>query len=298
VRLTHIINPVAARADSHLAKTQTLCLRTIELALAHARTAAPHLEVDVVCAIFPEDAGAVPGYCRATGTLMHSLRDQLPGANPATRKLPLIGEIYQLGHALGAGTHLIYTNIDICPQPYFYPLIARLLQDAPAFGIPRRNIAPEPIALADLTLMQAQVGSRHQGMDTFVCPRDYVPRFNLESVCIGLPTVEYALLGQIDALSGFQAKLYKHLLANFHHGDDRIWQSDDVACAFNDQQTTKVLARLKAEYPAYPAHSLFDWFSAKFSGQRPKAKGLAGKLRDALRLRPRHPEPFDITSGE
>jgi hypothetical protein len=297
MKLTHVLNPVAAKPGSNLARCQAVCFESIRRAMAYTRAVCPKVEVEVVCAVYAEDEPAVPEFCAAKGGLERSLVDVCQ-VRPA-RKLPLVGDIYRVALERGTGDAVIYTNVDIGLQPFFYELVAHLLQtQCPALGITRRNIAEEPIDPAQMCLMMSQVGERFQGMDTFVCPRSHIREFDLGEVVIGLPTVEYAVLGNIDAACGFGCKLFKHLHANFHHGNEQVWRVDQRFCDFNDAQTTGVLTRLKARHPGFPPHCLFDWFQAKFLKQRPRAKGLKGRVMDLLGLRKRHPEPFDIVSGE
>lgn len=292
-RITHVLNPFNARPGSATALAQTAAFASFERAITYTRHLAPDIELEFVCACYPEDEPAIPAFCTHRATLERSLLD-VTDAEPR-RKLPLIADIVRAGVELGTGDTLVYTNSDIGLQPFFYELVARLLRDHPGFGICRRNIDERTTDPADLAIMQAQGGQRHYGIDTFVCPRAHAAGFDLGDIAIALPTIEYALLANIDAACGFKACVYKHLHATFHHGGDGPWSGQDELCAFNLAQTKAVAERLVQAHPRFRAGSLFDWMQAKLRDERrPKVKRPWHKLMDAMTPGPKHPEPFRV----
>ncbi len=290
---TQVLNPVAAAPTSWLAKTQAVSAEATRRALAYTAATAPEISVEFVAAVYPEDEPAVPEFVSRTARLDRSLLD-LTDAEPR-RKLPLIADILRIGHDLGSGDWLIYANSDIAPQPHFYTLLPRLLERHPGgVGICRRNIDKRTIEVVDLPLMYAQGGQRHYGIDTFVFPRASFPSFDLGEVVIALPLIEYAILANMDAASGFRAALFKHLHATFHHGDDRVWNAQDALCRHNAEQVRAVCERLVARHPNFPADGLFDWMQAKCRDVRPKVKCFPHKQLRALYPGKRLPEPFKV----
>lgn len=85
------------------------------------------------------------------------------------RPLPLLFDVLELGAAAAKPQDfLIYTNSDICLQPYFYGAVRQLISAGyDAITINRRTFGDQRTGPLD-PLMMAEVGQPHKGYDCFV----------------------------------------------------------------------------------------------------------------------------------
>lgn len=201
LRVAHIVNPFGARSGS-LPRDQRIALAAMKRAR---DVAAPLVDVELLSTQYEEDAAAIPPFVRKTANLEASVRD-VKGLERG-RKLPLIGEILDNAYATSDADYLIYTNVDICPFPWFYADVARLLgggYDGLAI-----NRLDAPLSLDDLpgdedraldTLFVAAT-LEHIGIDCVVFRRELFPRMEFRGVCTGVPPVGQALLDNVEAHS-------------------------------------------------------------------------------------------------
>ena len=292
MKLTQVINPFSAPPDSMTARTLAVAneamLRAIQFAAEHA----PGLHIEVVAAHLPEDEPSIPSFVQSCGTLSRTLMDvtdRLP-----RRKLPLIGDILSIGATVGTGDLLIYSNSDIGVQPHFYTTIADMASSTPSMCINRRNIDRDMTDLSQLLQMYAEPGiASLVGTDTFIFPRQHALGFDLGHVAIALPMIEYAVMANMDAASGFRTKLYRDLQLTFHHGHDGVWNQQAALCEFNENGVRDVCRRLFKLHPKYPAGSLFDIMLSTRAGVAPKGtKALRYKLLKAIGLTGKKPRGY------
>ena len=250
MRLTHVFNPVNAPSESDLGRAQAMALESMRRAIAYTRLVRPEIEIELVAAVHDADRPAVPPGVAAVGRLTRSLLDATE-IRPA-KPLPLIGDVYRVALEQGTGEHVIYSNMDIGFQPYFYELVADLLRAHPAMGITRRTIDKAFVEPAAIARAMGSAGAAYGGVDVFVCPRADIGLFNLEASVIGLPTVEYGLLAAMDAACGFRAVVHTDLHAVFHHGDDRAWKAVRALCDYNDAQQHRIMQGLLKRHSTWP----------------------------------------------
>lgn len=287
-----MLSPAHAPSGSNLARAQATAFEAIRRAVLYTRAVCPEIQVDVVTPVHDVDRPAVPTVSDAAPRLARNLLD-VTDIRPA-RPLPLIGDVLRAGVQAGRGEVIIYTNVDISPMPGFYELVVRLLRDHPGFAIARRILTSEPMDPAELPTMYAQLGRRSFGLDTFVCPREVASAIDLGEVAIGLPCVEFAVMGAIDAACGFRAEIYRYLHANFHHGIDRVWKKYQALGDWNRQRACALLDRLMHAHAPVPPRSVLATCFHCAHDRRPPRRARLERLMISLGLRKRYPEPFDL----
>lgn len=272
---SHVINPFAAPPESEAARTQRITFAAIRRAVAEAATHG--IEVEVLGAIFPEDTSAIEPPVRSLPLLGRRISElgPFPGA-----QYPLCGDILRVGGEQGTGDYLIFTNMDICPQPYFYRALARMIggrSDA-ALVIPRRTISARWTDPAQLDAMCAESGIAHEGFDCFVFPRSWVKKLDLGNTCVGIPFFDISLIQNLDAIGGFRAELLWHQFLTFHLGDDKTWKGKQELSEFNLREAKEAAARLAAEYGPVPSRSRFEYASVWLDNGTPPPARLGVRV--------------------
>ena len=114
-RFAHIINPVIVPSSSDLFVAQPITFESIRIAK---KLAMDDIDVSVYTAQFPEDQSIIPSWFEKTPDLTRSALDFVQSRKQ--RKLPLIGDILERLHQAADADYLIYSNVDISVQPFFY----------------------------------------------------------------------------------------------------------------------------------------------------------------------------------
>lgn len=222
MRIAHIVNPFAAGTDSDLVIAQPITFATMRAAASFRKE---DIEVSLLAAQYPEDRASVPEGFLPTPDLDRSVLDVRGFRIP--RKLPLIRDILdRLFHGSEARL-LIYTNVDIALQPYFYAAAAALFQKGcDAFVINRRTIPASYKTLEKIPLMMAEAGEAHPGWDCFAFDRSLYPDFDLGTACIGSGWIGRVMIANMAALAKKFA-VFSDWHATFHIGNDKIWKASE-----------------------------------------------------------------------
>jgi hypothetical protein len=231
ISLAHIINPFAETGASDLTIAQPITFETMSIAREFAKDMA---EVNLFAVQFQgetrvalkEEFVRLPGLTRSVNDIK---------TFKIKRKLPLIKDILDaLAEAAGRADYLIYTNVDIGLQPYFYSSIARFIeQGVDGFVINRRTIPDRYHDVGQIPLMYAEVGEPHPGYDCFVFRRDAYPQFKLGTICIGTAGIGRVMLANLVAYSSaFKEFRNEHL--TFHIGDACTWRNDELSDYFQE----------------------------------------------------------------
>lgn len=212
-------------------------------------------DVEQFAACLPGDDELVPPWLARTPDLTRSVLDV--GGYTEGRPLPLLADLLQAAHDASDAEWLIYTNVDIAPQPYFYEAVARLLAEGnDALVINRRTVpAAAPSGeVPPLELLYAEIGNRHLGYDCFVFPRAWVPELALGTICVGESLVGAALVVALWAKAE-RPVLVGDAHLTFHLGNDGRWMHADSSPTrtHNARAWAPLLADLQAADPA-----LFD----------------------------------------
>ncbi len=262
---SHLINPFAAPADSASAK----CQRVTFAALRRALGEVPEGSVELIAAGFPEDlaqmeppAIPLPPLSRKVAEVAH-LEWKAP--------LPIFQEVLSLAAKHGRGDYVIFTNMDICPQPYFYKALTTMVSAGGecAYVIPRRTIPSGFDAAEQLPAMYAVAGQPHEGFDCFLFPRSWIEKFDLGDLCIGAPDYDLALILNLEALTGFKTKVLWNQFLTFHIGDDKAWEDHHVLNAHNSREAKALCARLEERVGSVPRRSNFQFIKTWLMQEAP-----------------------------
>lgn len=169
--------------------------------------------------------------------------------------LPVFGDV--LGVAAKGADYLIYTNADICVQPYFYEWMDQQLRMHPGAHIINRRTLPvpaRPIDTVPLSDYYAMVGMPHPGLDCFVFPMEWLPEIKLHDIVIGRPPVGTTLATCLVNIAAEKKKLFmihENLHLTFHIGDEQPWATlpdTDKAKVHNSNAHIRTLADLTRKY--------------------------------------------------
>lgn len=251
VSLDHVIHPVRVDAASDLRVAQPITFASMERAAEFARGA---VDVRVQAVLYRDEADQeLPASFRRPPELGRSIADLRPFR--VRRKLALLRDILEAGWSGGSADYMIYTNVDIALQPYFYLAVAAFIgRGYDAFVINRRTIPSASFDLADLPLMYAELGEPHPGYDCFVFRRDLYPRFTLGEVCIGTAWVGRTLLANL-AVHGARFREFRDRRLTFHLGDSLPWRRseyDDYLQA-NREEYLRIALALEREAGGFSA---------------------------------------------
>jgi len=253
MRIAHIVNPFAAAEASDLAIAQPITFTTMKNAASFGKHEA---EVSLWSAQFSEDLPMVPEGFSPTPDLERSILDVRTFHIP--RKLPLIKDILDRLYHHSDARCLVYTNVDIALQPYFYGLVARFFQQGyDAFVINRRTIPGNYKTVAEIPLMLAEVGERHPGWDCFAFERSLYPEFKLGAACIGSGWIGRVMITNMACLAK-NFNVFADLHLTFHIGNEKVWRSGafDDYTEHNKNECCKILLAFEKKYGPFDRKQL------------------------------------------
>jgi hypothetical protein len=263
VRFTHLINPFVTTSGSEHDVAQRVTFASLRNAVRHADERG--IGVEVLAAVYPEDAPAVEAPARTLAQLNRSVLDFCAPKPP--RRLPLIGDLLRIARTHGRGEYLIFSNIDIALQREFYSAVDDLVSaETPrplACCINRRTIRDGFQGPEALELMYLEEGHEHPGYDCFVFPLAWVDELDLGNACIGARHFDSLVMANLDVLSGFNVRIFFDLRLTFHLGNDRSWVSRIDYEEFNLRECLNASRRL-CERSSPPAGSLFKFLHDRF----------------------------------
>ena len=256
VSFTHLLNPFPARPGSEHAVASRVTWQSVRAA--HAMAAAAGIAVEVRALILPGDEAAVEP---PTASTVHLTRSVMDVAELTPRRpLPLIADLLTLGEQGCAGSHVIFSNMDIALQPNFYTsvhdLVTRQLGPQVPFTVGRLNV-DRTLADGPMEALYAASGPLGLGYDCFVMPRGLIPKLDLGLCCIGAPHFDQLLYMELDALSGQRLRSIDDQRLTFHLGSDIAWAAMIDHVEFNLRESLGAIARMRKTLDIPPG-SLFD----------------------------------------
>jgi hypothetical protein len=267
----HIINPVVVDPSSDLFVAQPVTFATMKTARDFATG---QVAVELLSTQYPEDREWVPDGFTVAPDLKRSVLDLGPFA--FKRKLPLVRDILdRLYEAAPEAEYLVFTNNDIALMPYFYVSVNALIDSGyDALVINRRAVSAEYRRLADIPLMYAATGRRHEGHDCFVFRREAFPRYALDDICVGMPFIGRVMVWNLFCF-GREFKEFKAKHLTFHLGNPVMkWQMGGQAdyVMHNKRAAGRVVQalesvcdveRVKAMLSAYPLEFNYGQYDMK-----------------------------------
>jgi len=258
LKIAHIVNPVFVDESRDLFWQQPITFKTLE----NARKFTSH-EVELMACFYPEDEHLIPDGWTKTKVLQKSTLGL--GYSPV-RKLPYFREILDRLSMADADI-LIETNADIGVQPYFYDLVAHLVNEGHEAFVINKRILPEVDifkSVDGIPVMYATWGSPHAGHDCFVFKKELYPNFVIGDIVNGTPWSEATILFSMVAFASNFAE-FKNAHATFHIGDRRIWLpvSHNDYRIHNTNEVGKVLRLLTRKYPEMLDNSTIQTYIGK-----------------------------------
>jgi hypothetical protein len=245
-KIAHIIHPVRVAKTSDLIIAQPITFETMRRAAEFAVGTA-NIALFAVQA-HDEDPMPLPGCFIRTPDIKRSVTDIKTFKKK--RKLSLIKDILDnLYHCTGAD-YLIYTNVDIAVQPYFYQVVSRIIEEGhDAFIINRRTIPDTYTHPDEIPLMYAEAGEKHKGWDCFVFKRCLYPKFTLGTACIGTGWIGRVMIANMASLSQ-RFKIFTDLHATFHIGNEKSWKTDEYNdyLLHNQGECLRILTGFEQEF--------------------------------------------------
>ncbi|MCO5260564.1 MAG: hypothetical protein M9916_10505 [Crocinitomicaceae bacterium] len=193
IQVAHIINPVKVNEFSDLHYAQPI---TFETMLRARLFSSKKNAIQLYTTQFEEDKSIIPDGFTVLSNLERSVLD----VNPALtkRKLPLIADILAKRSEVPDADYLVFTNMDIAVQPYFYDAVFSYIEQGhDAVVINRRRVSDKLRSIEDLPLLYADMGKSHPGFDCFVIKRSLIDQFVMGDVCVGISFLEATLVHNI-----------------------------------------------------------------------------------------------------
>ena len=280
IKIAHIINPGLVPKSSDLTIAQPITFETMLSAQTFARE---RLEVELYYTKFADEAFTMPTGFRSTPDLTRSLMDRAD--IKARRKLAYMKDILDRLYDATNAEYLIYTNLDIGLQPYFYVVVADLVSQGYDFlVINRRTIPGHYQDVSEIPQMYAEIGEKHPGRDCFVFSRAAYEQFELGEICIGAPHIGRAMQLNFLYHDGLFKELKKSHLT-FHIGDDQVWRSDDYSEfeRHNALEMKQIMANLQRAKPDF-THPFIEKSRRRLTPQEEPAPSRLTRLRRWIRL--------------
>jgi hypothetical protein len=226
VSIAHIISPVIVDNSSDLFIAQPITFETMRIAREFAQDT---VDIDLYAVQFHDESRiTLPDIFKRTPDLTRSVADIKTFKQ--RKKLPLIKDILDTLYESSKAQYLIYTNVDIALQPYFYRFLACAIgQGYDAFVINRRTITDKYTTVEQIPFMVAEIGDSHKGYDCFIIKRQLYPKFKLGTICIGTAWIGRALLANM-ATYAEKYREFRNEHLTFHIGDPCTWRNE----TFND----------------------------------------------------------------
>jgi hypothetical protein len=243
ISIAHIIHPVIVKPPSDLIIAQPVTFATMSMAR---EFSAGKVDVTLLATQYhDEERVPLPGCFVRVPDLKRSVKD-IKAFNEK-RKLALIKDLLQSVYDNSQADYLIYTNVDIALQPYFYQAVARIIEQGyDAFVINRRSIPATYSRLEELPMMWAEAGKKHPGFDCFVFHRKLHDHLLTGDICIGTTKIGVTLITNLICRAD-RFKLFEDLHLTFHIGEVREWEEQrfNEYVTHNERQALSILIQLR-----------------------------------------------------
>lgn len=246
IKIAHITHPVKVGESSDLNIAQPITFESMRIAHEFAKET---VDVRLHALQYHDEARIpLPQVFNRVPDLTRSIGDVKAFKQP--RKLALIKDILDALYEADDADYLIYTNVDIALQPYFYQTAADIInQGYEAFVINRRSISNRFTSIDELPLMYAEIGKIHPGFDCFVIHRDLYKKLDLGRICIGTTKIGVTLITNLICKAK-KFRLFENSHLTFHVGVAREWQDDRFKeyVEHNERDAFRILSELKKSY--------------------------------------------------
>jgi hypothetical protein len=240
IKIAHIVNQVNVNKSSDLFEAQPVTFRTM---LAAKKFCAQEGVVNLYAVGYEEDRAIIPNGFEALPNLLKSVMDF--GRFNNFRKLPLIGEILDSCRNLDVD-YIIYANVDIALQPYFYNYILEKIQNGSDSLIINRRIID---TISSDVMMYSKVGQKHPGYDCFVFKKDLLNKFEFGNVCIGANWIGRIFYSNLLILSN-SLEVVEDAHLTFHIGEDGAWVQEKFSefDLHNEEEVKRIIKKQLIKY--------------------------------------------------
>lgn len=205
-------------------------------------------EVSLLAVKYAEDDFSLPGDFKPTPDLERSILDIKNFRVP--RKLPLIKDILDRLYENTRADFLIYSDLDMALQPYFYWTVAMLIrQGYDGLLIKGRTISGDHKTVDEIPRMYSELGEVHPGWDCFVFSRNRYPQFQLGTACTGNGWSEKILVANVACLAR-KFKMFEDLHLTFHMGNEQPSKKDHYReyLDHNRRECRKILQHFERKF--------------------------------------------------
>jgi len=249
VSIAHIIHPVQVAKTSDLIIAQPVTFETMDRAR---KFAAGTADVSLYAVQYDdEEQMPLPASFIRTPAIGRSVKDIKTFKKK--RKLALIKDILDALYHNTNAAYLVYTNVDIALQPYFYQLAAKIIEQGyDAFIINRRTVSETFKHADEIPLMYTDIGEKHKGWDCFVFQRSLYPNFDLGTACIGTNWIGRVMITNMACFAK-KLKIFEDLHMTFHIGNERLWKSDrfEDYTRHNREECKRILKNFEKKYGTF-----------------------------------------------
>lgn len=162
--------------------------------------AGPDSDIKFYVTHFEDENLELPSEFSSLSYLTRSVLDL--NHNLLGRQLPLIGDLFSKTEEMDEFDYLLFSNMDIGLMPSFYLSVQHYIQQGhDAIVINRRRLSKKYTSVNQLPEIYADLGLSHPGFDCFVIKKDLLPKFILDTICVGIPFLEASLVHNIIAFS-------------------------------------------------------------------------------------------------
>jgi len=243
VHILHVISTVGNSAPVELQTAQRITLESIEVA----RNCAQNLDITVAASRFADEP--LPAEWLNDFPCLRTSASDLWGV-PGGPRLPLLREILEPIHSGIDFDYVVFSNIDIGLQSYFYQLVNLWARSGiDAVNVTRRNVDSN-LTSHGLAAIQASIGRRHPGSDCFIFAAEIAHKLTVGEVSVGLPQVTRTMALNLWLRSNRYRKLGS-LHATFHLGNEESWRSDAAKLKLREHNAhalADVLDQLREEF--------------------------------------------------
>jgi hypothetical protein len=229
VKIFHIINPYQTKPDSEDESIQKRTLDSIDLARNYIKELVP---VNILAKVDIEEVDYFNSKFDNTDIYicpLNKLSKDLDINFKVPRRLPLLNDLITLPETLIStiddNDYLIFTNMDICIQPYFYAEVSQMIKRGFSCFVINRRTVDKSLLNQSLANSFTSDGDKHIGHDCFILPAKLLKKFKLKEHILGIGFVfRPFLLNCIIHSESFHE--FEDLYMTYHYGDDMTWKND------------------------------------------------------------------------
>ena len=232
MKLHHILNPYLVPLESEDNLVQKRTFESINLAREYAKD---YIDINIIAKVDEKEVEQFEQQLPQNHLYvakLNKLSEDLDKKFRVPRRLPLLNDLVSLPQPLSKNIddddYLIFTNMDICVQPFFYAEVSQMIKRGFSCFVINRRTVDKDLLNQPLANSFASDGDKHIGHDCFVLPAKLLQKFRLKEHILGIGFVfRPFLLNCIMHAENFHE--FEDLYMTYHYGDDMTWKNDKYA---------------------------------------------------------------------